>query len=188
MCKGNYKLSKKVSKVFVKAINSSNYDNVKNYLKALKPFIKVNDEFKMLKLEWVFGVSTLVSRKAYRDSTHRYGLELVEKIGDDSALYVSPISNGPIEDALLSQLLKCKGKHDTFAVNCLKEMVSLMAKDEDIARYVYNSAPYTYQYSRYSDWIRPYLQYQKSDVEKSNAYTYFKAKLDTINKTLTLLE
>ena len=36
-------------------------------------------------------------------------------------------------------------------------MLSLMAKDDDIARFVFNAAPPSYQYSRYSDWIRPYL-------------------------------
>ena len=46
MCKDNVKLSKKVSKVFIKSINSSNFDNVKNYLTALKPFIKLNDSIK----------------------------------------------------------------------------------------------------------------------------------------------
>ena len=35
MCKGNYKLTKKVSKVFLKSINNSNFDTVKNYLTAL---------------------------------------------------------------------------------------------------------------------------------------------------------
>lgn len=56
MCKDNLKLSKKVSKVFIKVINNSNFDNVKNYLKALKPFVKLNDSLKIMKLEWIFGI------------------------------------------------------------------------------------------------------------------------------------
>jgi len=55
MCKNNFKLSKKVSKVFIKSINNSNYDTVKNYLTALKPFLQVEDPYKLYKLEWVFG-------------------------------------------------------------------------------------------------------------------------------------
>jgi hypothetical protein len=46
MCKDNFKLSKKVSKTFIKSINNSNYDNVKNYLTALKPFLKLEDSLK----------------------------------------------------------------------------------------------------------------------------------------------
>ena len=61
MCRGNYKLSRKVSKVFIKAFNTSNSDNLKSYLKALKPFLRSEDEFKQQKLEWVFGFTQIVS-------------------------------------------------------------------------------------------------------------------------------
>jgi hypothetical protein len=43
MCKDNLVLSRKVSKVFIKAINGSNSDNLKAYLKALKPFLRIDD-------------------------------------------------------------------------------------------------------------------------------------------------
>ena len=165
MCKDNLKLSLKVSKVFIKAINNSNYDNVKAYLTALKPFLRLDDSLKLQKLEWVFGVSQVIHRKTYREEKYKYGLEFVDRINEESATYISPImsSMGSTsgDDSLFSQLLKCKGKLDTFAINCLKEMLSLMAKDAVIARYVYQAAPPTYQHSRYSDWIRPYLEFQK---------------------------
>ena len=67
-------------------------------------------------------------------------------------------------------------------------MLSLMAKDMDIARYCYQAAPHNYQLSRYPDWIRNYLEGQKADVERSNALSYFKNKLETIKKSLELLE
>jgi hypothetical protein len=57
MCKDNEKISRKVSKVFIKAINNSKYDNVRNYLMALKPFLKLSDSLKQQKLEWVLGFS-----------------------------------------------------------------------------------------------------------------------------------
>ena len=65
MCHENLKLSQKVSKVFIKAINSSNYETIKSYLVALKPFLKLNDTLKPQRLEWVFGVSQIVNRKQY---------------------------------------------------------------------------------------------------------------------------
>jgi hypothetical protein len=57
MCNGNEKLSMKVSKVFVKTISNSNYDTVKSYLSALKPFVRLDDELRQKRLEWVFGFS-----------------------------------------------------------------------------------------------------------------------------------
>ena len=55
MCKDNLKFSKKVSKIFIKIFNASTYDNVKNYLKALKPFLLLDDSLKQVRLEWLFG-------------------------------------------------------------------------------------------------------------------------------------
>jgi hypothetical protein len=159
MCKDNLKLSKKVAKVFIKSINNTNFDSVRNYLVALKPFLRLEDSLKQIKLEWIFGFHQLNCRKGFRDERYKYGVELVDKMGDEAYNYVSPLANGPVDDALLSQLLKCKGRLDTFALNCLKEMLSLMAKDSLIARFVYYTAPTTYQHARYSDWIRPYLIY-----------------------------
>ena len=67
-------------------------------------------------------------------------------------------------------------------------MISLMAKDDDIARFVYRSAPASYQTARYSDWIRPYLESQKGDIERTVAHSYFKNKYDSIVKSLQLLD
>lgn len=188
MCKDNLKLSLKISKVFIKAINNSNYDNVKSYLTALKPFLRLDDSLKQQKLEWVFGFSQIIQRKTYREEKYKYGVELVDRINEESHTYVSPITGAGVNDeSLFSQLLKCKGKLDTFAINCLKEMLSLMAKDDVIALFVYKAAPPSYQNSRYSDWIFPYLEFQKQEIERANSYSYFKNKHDNILKSLSYL-
>ncbi len=83
-------------------------------------------------------------------------------------------------------MIKSKGKADNLTINCLKDMLSLMAKDEQIARYIYHSAPHTYQVARFTDWIRPYLEYQKQDIEKNN-YIYVKEKYNTILKCMDYL-
>ena len=130
MCRGNLKFSKKVARTFIKIINSSTYDNVKNYLKALKPFLLLNDDLKQQRLEWVFGYRQILTKKEYREEKYKMGLELVQKTNDDAYTFVSPLTNSPSEEALCSQLLKCKGRLDTFALSCLKEMLSLMSKDD----------------------------------------------------------
>ena len=86
----------------------------------------------------------MIARKGYREERYRYSLEFIERTGDEAHTYISPISCTLAEESLLANLLKCKGKLDTFAINCLREMLSLMAKDEQIARYVYTAAPHTY--------------------------------------------
>jgi len=189
MCKDNLQLTRKVSKVFIKAINGSNSDNLKAYLKALKPFLRVDDQFKEVKLEWIFGFCQINQRKTYREDKYKYGLELIERINEDAHTYLTPIASGSSEESLLSQLLKCKGKMDTNCINCLQEMLHLMIKDDVIARFVYNTPPHTYQFARFTDWFRNYLENQKQDTERSQGYnSYFKNKFDCIVKSLGYLE
>ena len=102
MCVDNEKLTKKVAKAFIKSINSSTFDNAKNYLMALKPFLKINDSLKDKKLEWVFGFNQIISRKGYKEEKHKYGLEFVDKINEDANTYISPLLSGPMEEPLLS--------------------------------------------------------------------------------------
>ena len=144
VCKEDENFSKKVAKVFLKSINNANLESVKNYMKALKPFLLIDDSLKTKKLEWVLGIYEITSRKDYKQTKFKYGVELVDTIGEECSNYQSPIVRSHMDDALLMQLFKCKGKLDAFAVNCLKELLSLMAKDEVIARFIYTSGPPTY--------------------------------------------
>lgn len=155
----------------------------------MKPFLRLNDSLKAQRLEWVFGVSQLVQRKQYQQERYKYGLEFVDRLNDECYTYVGPLTSATsTEEPLLAQLLKAKGKMDTFAINCLTELLSLMAKDEDIARFIYTSAPPTYQSARYTDWIRPYLIYQRQEAERTSSYTYFKGKYENILKSIKYLD
>jgi len=62
------------------------------------------------------------------------------------------------EDALMTLLLKQRGRMDTFCIKALKDLISLSLKDVEIARYVYRQAPPSYQYARYSDWFKGYIE------------------------------
>lgn len=102
MCKDNAKLTKKVAKVFLSSIEQAHVDTVKGYLKALKPFLRADDSLKPQKLEWVFGVPEVVSRKVYGESRHKYGLELVDRINEESMTFSSPVLYGASDEALIA--------------------------------------------------------------------------------------
>lgn len=64
-----------------------------------------------------------------------------------------------------------------------------MSKDDIIARFVYNTPPHTYQFARFTDWFRIYLENQKQETERSTSYNaYFKNKFDSVVKALTYLD
>ena len=102
MCRDNLKFSKKVSKIFIKVINASTYDNVRNYLKALKPFLKMEDSLKVTRMEWVFGFAQIITRKEYREPNYKFGIEVINKVNDEVFTYLSPIINSHSEEALLA--------------------------------------------------------------------------------------
>ena len=114
---------------------------------------------------------------------------MIDRINEEAYTYMSPLIAGPNEESLFSQLYKCKGKFDTNCIQCLLELLHLMSKDDAIARFVYTTAPPTYQSARFTDWMRPYLETQKSEVEKSNSSnSYFKNKYDATCKSLGYLD
>lgn len=88
--------------MFIKAINNSNFDNVKNYLSALKPFLRMKDGLKLHRLEWVFGFSQIISRKGYREERYKYGFEFVDRMAEEAHTYVCPITSGCAEESLLA--------------------------------------------------------------------------------------
>jgi len=101
MCRDNLKLSKKVTKVFLRSIEQAHLDSVKGFLKALKPFLQSDDSLKIQKLEWVFGVPEVVSKGVYGGNNQKYGLEVVDRINEESIVYRSPILYGAVDDALI---------------------------------------------------------------------------------------
>ena len=91
MCKENKSASKKVAKVFIKAVKMSNYETVSNYLCALWPFLEIDDSLKPLRLEWVIGVPQLVTRRSYNDRRLKYGLEVTDRVNDYIYNYWCPL-------------------------------------------------------------------------------------------------
>lgn len=190
MCRDNRKLSKKVTKVFLRSIEQAHLDSVKGFLKALKPFLKSDDSLKTQKLEWVFGVPEVVSKGVYGGNTQKYGLEVVDRINEESIVYRSPILYGAVDDALIPQILKQRGRFDVQCISRLKELLSLMRKDESIARYVYHLPPCTYQCARFTDWIRPYIDEQLVDPSRASVATnmYLRSKFKLLEKASAHLE
>jgi len=140
MCTGNEKMSRKLAKVFIKAINQNNVEKIVVYLKALKKYLIIDDDFKKHRLEWVFGVGQIVWKKNYGGG-FQYGVERIERINDEAYTYNSSLVSNAMDDAMFTKLLSCKGRMDTFCVRALKDLLSLCSKCDTIARFVYNSPP-----------------------------------------------
>lgn len=115
----------------------------------------------------------------------------MDRINEEAVKFVSPILAGTQgEESLLAQIVKCKGRFDVQCISCLKELLSVMRKDKDIARYVYHLPPSTYQCARFSDWFAPYLEEQLADPSRASAATnaYYRSKFELLGKAQAHLE
>lgn len=57
---------------------------------------------------------------------------------------------------------------DQYTVNCLDDLTKVMAKDEGIRNYLAEQPGPTYQFARFTDWVKPYLEGQLRNSTSSS--------------------
>ena len=68
------------------------------------------------------------------------------------------MSYSPDDDGSLLHLMwRYQGKMDNYTMTCLEHLAKMLASDEEIMEYFSNLPGATYQYARYTDWIKPFL-------------------------------
>jgi hypothetical protein len=140
-----------------------------------------------LKLEWIFGLPDLLQKKNFNDTHFKFGAEFITKISEEIITFGSPLLQGSQDEALLAQIIRCKGRNDIHCISCLRELLGLMAKDRDVAEFIFRQPAHTFQYSRFVDWFKPYLRSELAISNKSSDY-YQSSKVELIEKSLAYLE
>lgn len=64
------------------------------------------------------------------------------------------------DESLMHLLWRYQGRMDVYTVNSLEFLATYLASDETVCEFFSDLRGYTYQYARYTDWIRPYLEKQ----------------------------
>ena len=75
---------------------------------------------------------------------------------------------------------------DTYTVNCLEDLAQIIASDDDIKQYIAELPGMTYQFARYSDWIKPYLENQLRNSLNTANSTYYQNIRETSQRVLDL--
>lgn len=83
MARNNLKVSKKMAKSYLKGVNKTGVESLQSALNQIRSFIKIDDEFKMQRLEWIMGIPQVVSKSNYRTKQQQYGLEMIDLISDE---------------------------------------------------------------------------------------------------------
>lgn len=90
----------------------------------------------------------------------RIGLDaLFHNIKSEVAEYKSMLTFEPKDtDCLLHLLWRYQGRMDTYTITALEYLLTIANAEDSLSEYFAQLPPVTYQYARYTDWIRPYLQ------------------------------
>jgi hypothetical protein len=144
----------------------------------------------------VFGIAQLKTDSQYRSNKFRFGQETIMRINDPCFNYVTPLAtsiNNPSLVCLLERIRQQINRTDEFVLKAIRDMCSLMIRDEQIAQFLYNVPPPNWMYARYVDWFGPYLEEIREENEKggfsqSNTSTYIVNRIAQTKATLAKFE
>ncbi|CDW89068.1 ubiquitin carboxyl-terminal hydrolase family protein [Stylonychia lemnae] len=179
----------------LKGIAKNDFDRVKNYLDAVTKIVLVKDEHQSTKLEWIFGIAQPISYEIImsdedklNEPKTRLGVKVLFSQNDEVFTYKSYLATQENIDSLLHLLWRYKGRMDSYTVSCLLSLLNIIASDDFVAEYFSNIPGPTYQYARYTDWIKPYLNEQLVDARKGYAGSFSAQKEESAVSALSLYE
>ena len=77
---------------------------------------------------------------------------------------------------------------DTYTITALEYLLTIANADDSLSEYFASLPPVTYQYARYTDWIRPYLQNQLAKAEAGYGTAIYAGRKEAIVKVLSLCD
>ena len=184
----NLEVSKAIGKIILKTINTSDYEKIKQCMTVCKPYLYIPDEFQRNRVEWILGFSCLNTMSAIHGNLHKFGTAVVNQISDEAYNYISPIECNKNNDALLALLWRYRGRMDFYVINCLNILLEIIVENQFLLEYMFNLDPPTYEYARFTDWFRPYLEKELEKARRNMTYRHSTKKEEQIVKCFGFLE
>ncbi len=183
-CYESKKYSKMLAKSLLKAINEDPTIDMIPYFTVLRSMLTINDVYQKKRVEWMFGIGApskafvqlLPTAKSHEQL--KMGLCLLDTIRENVNDYVSALTYNTKCESLLTLLWRHRKSFEIHPIRCL---LDIMVKSRTVFDYVTSLPPPTYQFAKYTDWIRPLVinypnSYKSlmgfastSSVEKNNA-------------------
>lgn len=88
-----------------------------------------------------------------------------------------------MENSLLYLLWKYHKTLDKYTVTCLEQLFGMVASDETISAYFASLPGQNYQFARYTDWIKPFLDKM---MKSSSPGGYMKDLRENIVRVISL--
>ena len=153
-----------------------------------KPYLYIEDEYQRNRAEWILGFSCLSTASGPQNMLPRFGTASINQITDEPYTYLSPIDLKRNNEALLALLWRYRGKMDIYVVNCLNILLEIIVENKFLSEYMFNSDPPTYEYARFTDWFRPYLNKELEKARRNMAYRHSPKKEEWIVKCFSFMD
>jgi len=156
--------SKLISKFILRGIFNDLSQDLNSYFTLLYETLAINDELQNERIEWLLGIPHLskgfaaftVKDKPYEQI--KIGLYLINTIKENVNEYPSPLAYKFSYDSILNLLWNHKRNFDINPILCLLNLLKIPA----VFDYLVKLPPPTYQYAKYTDWIKPFIQTYKA--------------------------
>ena len=77
---------------------------------------------------------------------------------------------------------------ENYTMTCLEHLVAILSTDERIMEFFSNLPGATYQYARYTDWIRPFLTSVKNKAQSGYGTTSSKEDVEKLLSSFEIYE
>ena len=139
--------------------------HVENYLDIIRELVQTQDfdsktgeALQRKRLEWCFGFGYL--NYILSDDKLRVGLSTLSSQEGTIFTYKSMLTYEPdIGNALLQVLwlYHSDKPRESQVLKCLEFLVDIITLDENVMEHFSQLPGVTYQYARYTDWIKPFI-------------------------------
>ena len=198
LCFKNKEFSRKMAKHILKGTNKSNAEEIGPFLELMKQYLCIDDEHFGLRMEWIFGVADPVVRSAsYQmyNALPKVGVANAENVAAQVCRYFSPILKSASslysnKESALQALLSNKRSQTQAVLFSLKSILEAVLQDPQrrILAYLKRMDPPTYQYARYWDWIKPWVENEVAANTKNQNVPAYRAELELSVNVLSLVE
>ena len=170
----------------------SDHHKIDNYLTVVEKLVSMKDKdpktrqpLQARRLEWIFGFAYLNHQSS--DTKIKFGLDsLQHNIAGEVYSFRSMLTYSPDDDSSLLHLIwRYQGRMENYTMTCLEHLTKILASDEEIMEYFSNLPGASYQYARYTDWIKPFLT---STLNKAQAAYGATSSKEEVVKLLSTFE
>ena len=160
----NEQFSSQMATLILRGLNKASYDEARPYLEAMTYFLNIRDDLQIKRIEWIIGYPQPLIQPA-RQGGVSFGMFGNNSI--DEVVYVY----GPtliVEgcNSVLDIILTNRRRLENMCAVCLRQLLLLCDLNPTVFEYVASLPAPSYNYAKFTDWIRAFLEGYIADAKK----------------------